>query len=349
MQVARAAQCVLLPVRGERHFMDRRGLLSMMTAGAAAGLAGTRLAFAETPQYDAGSVPTRLSIFVPTTQGSGMGRMGTGLEEALRAEGLAREIALVYAPRDTTTAAQRLAELATGGDDLLVLVSAGLIGGAIMERFPLEQTLVAPIARLICEHLVLAVSDVSDISTLRDLVISLALEPAAIRFVGGPLGGTEHMLVAAIAAYAGVDPNRLNYSERSGGESAAAPVREGKATCAVGPLSGLQLDISLGHLRGLAISSPQRLPGVSIPTFEEMGVELRMDNWRGVFASPLADAAQRQRLAQMIARLVTTPSWKAKIFQYNWMGAYLPVPAFAEFLAQDIARTRRRLAELGLT
>ncbi|WGD29208.1 tripartite tricarboxylate transporter substrate-binding protein [Ancylobacter sp. WKF20] len=291
----------------------------------------------------------RLTLFVPTSLGGGAARCATAIGDALRAEGLVRQLDTVYAPTEISAALARFLELGRGPDDVIMVMGASLIGAGILQRAPLELVLRTPIARLAFEHLVLAVAWNSDIDTLKELTIGLKLEPATIRFVGGARGGVEHLLVADLASQSGVEPQRLAYEPRPPGETSGAQIFSGQASCAVGGLSELQLDISLGRLRGLAISSSQRLPGVNIPTFGEMGVDIRLDNWRGIFAPPEAPPEQRQRLAGLIARLIQTPSWRATLFQHNWMSAYLPMPAFGDFVTATLAQTRRQLAEFGLS
>ncbi|WAC28441.1 tripartite tricarboxylate transporter substrate-binding protein [Ancylobacter sp. SL191] len=327
--------------------MNRRGFLAGLTAG----LAGSTITTGAARAQAAASPPMleRLTLFVPTSLGGGAARCATAIGEVLRAESLVGQLDTVYAPAETSAALVRFLELGRGPDDVIMVTGASLIGAGILQRAPLELVLGAPIARIACEHLVLAVAWNSDIDTLKELTIGLQLEPATIRFAGGPRGGTEHLLVADLARQAGIEPQRLAYVSRPPGETTGAQIFSGQANCAVGGLSELQLDISLGRLRGLAISSSQRLPGVNIPTFGEMGVDLRMDNWRGIFAPPESSPEQRERLAGLIARLVRTPSWRAKLFQHNWMSAYLPMPAFGDFVTTNIAQTRRQLAEFGLS
>lgn len=327
--------------------MNRRGFLAGLTAG----LAGSMVATDAAPAQAVASPPMleRLTLFVPTSLGGGAARCATAIGNVLVAEGLVGQLDTVYAPMETSTALARFLELGRGPDDVIMVTGASLIGAAILQRAPLELVLRAPVARLAREHLVLAVAWNSDIDTLKELTIGLQLEPATIRFTGGPRGGAEHLLVADLASQAGIEPQRLAYESRPPGETTGGQTFSGHANCAVGGLSELQLDISLGRLRGLAISSSQRLPGVNIPTFGEMGMDMRVHNWRGIFAPPEARPEQRQRLAGLIARLVQTPSWRAALFQHNWMSAYLPMPAFGDFVTATIAQTRRQLAEFGLS
>lgn len=319
--------------------MNRRGFLAGLT-GSLASLTG---AAAETPALE------RLTLFIPSTFGDNPAGAVRALEQALMAEKLVAEVSRIHAAGDPMAGLQEFVSPSPLDGDMLMVGGPGLIGAGILGGGPIELAMRAPIARLITENLLIAVHGDSDVASVKELTIALRLEPTTIDFVGGPLGSTDHLLVAKLARFAGIDPRRVRYSERPAEESVGFAVYSGRAGCAIGSLSEMQADISLGRLRPLAISSTQRVPGVNIPTFLEMGVDLQMDRWRGLFASPDAGPEQQARLAALAARLATTTTWKSMIFQHNWTSAYQPMPAFGSFVQAEIARIRRQFAEFGLT
>ncbi len=61
-------------------------------------------------------------------------------------------------------------------------------------------------------------------------------------------------------------------------------VMGGHITVATGGLNEFAQQLEAGKLRAIAISSPERLPGVDIPTFKEQGVDVELVNWRGLMA-----------------------------------------------------------------
>lgn len=52
-------------------------------------------------------------------------------------------------------------------------------------------------------------------------------------------------------------------------------------------------DIKAGRVRALALSAPERIPGINVPTARGQGVDAELVNWRGVFAPAGLDAAGR--------------------------------------------------------
>src|SRR5437867_4051469 len=81
--------------------------------------------------------------------------------------------------------------------------------------------------------------------------------------------GTDHILAGLIAQAVGADATKVNYVPFSGGGEALAAVMGGHVTAGVSGLSEWIGQIQAGELRGLAISSPERIKGVDIPTLKE--------------------------------------------------------------------------------
>ena len=110
---------------------------------------------------------------------------------------------------------------------------------------------------------------------------------------GGSAGGTDHILAGLIAKAAGVDPTKVNYIAHSGGGEALSAILGGHVTAGISGYEEFAPQIAAGKLRGLAISSDERLPGVDVPTLKEQGIDVSLVNWRGVFAAA-ADPRQGQ-------------------------------------------------------
>ena len=77
-----------------------------------------------------------------------------------------------------------------------------------------------------------------------------------------------------------------------------AQVMGGHITVATGGLNEMAQQLQAGKLRALGISSPERLPGVDIPTFKEQGVDVELVNWRGLMAPPRGGPAARRNSKQ---------------------------------------------------
>ena len=125
-------------------------------------------------------------------------------------------------------------------------------------------------------------------------------------------------------------------------------VMSGKITVATGGLNEVAGQFKAGKLRPIGISSPERLPGVDIPTFREQGVDATLVNWRGLMAPPGISPEDKRALEAAVAKVVQSPSWKKLVQEREWVDLYMPADQFAAFLKEEVGRISAILKELGL-
>ena len=89
---------------------------------------------------------------------------------------------------------------------------------------------------------------------------------------------------------------RSTTSPFSGGGESLAAILGGKVTAGISGYGEYEGQIKAGKLRAIGVTSPQRLPGVDVPTFKEQGVDLVLTNWRSVFGAPGINDAQKKAL-----------------------------------------------------
>jgi len=205
-----------------------------------------------------------------------------------------------------------------------------------------------PIARLTAEYEVVAVPANSPYQTLEDLVTALREDPGAVSWAGGSAGGTDHILVGLIAQAAGVDPTAINYIPYSGGGEALASVLGGQVSAGVTGYAEWAGQIESGELRALALSSPERVEGIDVPTLIEEGIDVELANWRGLVAPPDISEEARGALIAVLDEMVATDAWQQILEDNSWTDFYLAGDAFAAFLEEENARVTGVLQEIGL-
>ena len=223
-----------------------------------------------------------------------------------------------------------------------------MVGSILTNKSPVSLDQTAPIARLTGEYEVLAVPANSEIKSLGDLVTKLKADPGSVSWGGGSAGGSDHILAAMIAKAAGVDGSKVNYVPFSGGGEALAAILGGHVTVGVSGLGEWLGQIKSGELRAIAISSPERLPGVDIPTIKEQGSDVSLSNWRAVFGPPELDDAKKQALIALVDKMARSDAWKKTLGDRGWMDLYLSGDAFAAFLKEENARVADTLKSIGL-
>lgn len=309
-------------------------------------------ALAAGTSLNAGAAPASLEglkILVPAAPGGGWDQTGRALQAALQKDGIVRRITVDNRPGAGGTIGLAQFVGAHQNDGRALLVGGAIMMGAIVtNRSPVNLSQVTPLARLTGEYEVVVVPANSKFKSLADLLAELKRDPAAVSWAGGSIGSTDQVLAAMLGKHAGVPAGRLNYIAYAGGGEAQAAIIGGHVSAGISGYAEFAPQIQAGRMRALAISSPQRLDGVDIPTFREQGVDVEIANWRGVFAAPGVDAAERAALAAAIERAVRSASWQQTLQDKEWTNLYLPGPAFAEFLKGEQQRMSVVMGELGL-
>jgi len=309
-----------------------------LTALAAAGLAAPVLA------DDIGAV----EIIAPAGPGGGYDQLARGLQAALEETALASNVQVINVPGAGGTIG--LAQFINGKSqsEQLMVTGLGMIGAIEINHsaVSLEQT--TPLARLTGEYQPLIVGANSPLKTLADLEAMYKADPGSVSWGGFALGSPDHLLSAMTVKAFGGDVKEMNYIVAGAGGEMLSQVLGGHITVATGGLNEFAGLIQSGELRALAISSPERLPGVDIPTFKEQGYDVELVNWRGIMAQKSAEGEDLAKLDSAMSELVASDAWKKLVAERAWVDLHLDEEGFAAFLSAEQPRVNQILADLGL-
>lgn len=325
---------------------NTHALTSLPRRGVVVGLAAGGLVVGLRPGVAA---VAGLEIIAPANPGGGWDQTARAMQAALQAAGLASgvQVSNIAGAGGTIGLAQFVTSKKRKGDAILV---GGLVmlGAILTNQSPVSLADVTPLARLTGEYQLIVVPANSPLQTMADLVAALQADPGAVSWGGGSAGGTDHILAGLVAKAAGVDPTRINYIAHSGGGEALSAILGGHVTAGISGYQEFAPQIEAGKLRGLGLSSAERLPGVDIPTLKEQGIDVELVNWRGVFAPPQIRDADLAALSDAIAKMVASPAWQETLKTREWLDLYQPAEAFAAFLAEDEAKVAATLKDIGL-
>jgi putative tricarboxylic transport membrane protein len=289
----------------------------------------------------------QLRIIAPAAPGGGWDQTARVMQQVLQETGLAGTVSVENVPgaAGTIGLARFIGAEQSRGDALLV---SGLImlGAIVMHRSPVTLADVTPIARLTGEYEVIVVPAASPIRSLSELLDALRRRPEAVSWGGGSAGGSDQILAGLVASAAGVSPDRINYIAFSGGGESLAAIVGGQVTAGVNGLAELAAHLESGAVRALGISSAERLTGLDVPTLREQGIDVVFENWRSLAAPPGISAADRQRLEDVVARMVRSSAWRDALDRYRWLDRYLAGDAFARYVDTEETRVRDVLATL---
>jgi putative tricarboxylic transport membrane protein len=290
-----------------------------------------------------------IKIIAPANPGGGWDQTARAMQEVMQSAGIAKSATVenVGGAGGTIGLAQ-LADKEKGNPNVLMVNGLVMVGAILTNQSAVTLENTTPIARLTGEYEVIVVPASSEIQTLGQLVEKLKADTGAVAWGGGSAGGTDHILAGLIAQAVGADATKINYVPFSGGGEALAAILGGHVTAGVSGLGEWVGQIQAGELRALAISSPERLPGVDIPTLKEQGVDVELANWRAVVAAPGIDDAQKKALTDAVDTMVKSDGWKKVLADKGWMDLHMSGDAFAKYLADENARVSAILKTLGL-
>ncbi|WGF86393.1 Bug family tripartite tricarboxylate transporter substrate binding protein [Marinivivus vitaminiproducens] len=289
-----------------------------------------------------------LEIIAPAGPGGGYDQHARALQQVLQDRGLAENIQVMNVPGAGGTIG--LAQFVTGRkrSPSLMIAGIGMEGAILLNESPVTLDQVTPLARLTGEYQPLFVAADSPIRTLDDLAAMYRADPGSVSWGGFAAGSPDHMISALVVKAIGGDVAQMNYVPSGAGGELIAAVMGGHLTVGTAGFNEVAGQIQAGKLRALGISSPERLPGVDVPTFREQGVDVTFVNWRGVMAPAGMRPGDLEDLAQAVDAVVKSPEWQAILQRNAWLDMYMPSDAFQAFLDEDQAQVEGILTELGL-
>ena len=289
----------------------------------------------------------QLRIMAPAAPGGGWDQTSREMQKALRELTGRTEVYNVNGAGGTIGLSQftRL-----DGDPSQLMVTGLVMVGAVAAnkaQYSLADT--TPLARLTTDYGLVVVAADSPLRNVADLAAAMRADPGKVSVAGGSAGGAEQILSGLLAKAVGVDPAKIGYVAHSGGGEALTTLLSGRATIGISGVSELAPQVKAGTVRALAVSSPQRLTSVpDVPTLEEGGLDVELQNWRGVVAPKGITAEQQAALEGLLVDMTRTPEWRDALARRGWEDATLAGPPFADFVRSEQARVTQVLTEIGL-
>ena len=307
------------------------------------------LVAAATASANAAFAQMELKVIAPAAPGGGWDQTARSIQQALVAEKLVKSAQVInVAGAGGTVGLAQFVNSAKGDGNQLMVNGFVMVGAIQMNKSPVSLSQATPIARLTEETQVIVVPASSPIKNAKDLAEAVKKDVAKVTFAGGSAGGVDHIMAALFVGAVGGEAAKVNYVPFSGGGESLAAILGAKVTAGISGYGEYEGQIKSGKLRAIGVTSPNRLPGVEVPTFKEQGIDLVITNWRSVMAAPAIGAEQKKTLADLVDKLAKSKSWKDILKQKGWDDAYLPGDAFVKFLADEQTRVAGVLKSVGL-
>ena len=288
-----------------------------------------------------------LKMMIPANPGGGWDQTGRALGAAMQAAKTVQSVQFDNkGGAGGTIGLAQFINSAKGDPHALLIGGMVMVGGIVLNKSPVDLTMVTPIARLTSEYLVVVVPASSPSKTLADLVAAYKADPGKVSWHGGSAGGSDHILAGLISRAVGVEPGKVNYVAAKGGGDQVANIIGGHVTLGIAGIGEFAEHVKGGRMRALAVSGPVKIDG--IPSLKEQGVDVVLGNWRGVFAAPGITPAQRDALVAAVKTATDSPAWKETLAKYGWEPVFLGGDAYKAFVDEDTRRITAILDSLGL-
>ena len=302
-----------------------------------------------TPALAQGAFPSRpLTLMIPFAAGG-----PTDMIARLLAEGMSKELGQPVAAENVTgaggtIAAARVAASRPDGHTLL-LHHIGLAAAATLYRqlpFSIERGL-APLGVVSHTGMTLVARPDFPANDLRGYMAILRERGDALNLGHSGLGGSNQLCGMLL--------------QHAAGQSATTIVFRGSAPAMTEMMAG-RLDISCeqatvvapfirdNRIKGYAVTLPERIPGLDLPTTREAGVDLIMSAWHGVYAAAGTPPDVQARLAQAVRAALREERLRARFAETLTTVATESEaePAHhARFLTSEIARLRPLIIAAG--
>jgi len=290
-----------------------------------------------------------LKMFVPAAPGGGWDQTARTIEQVLRVTQAVKgvQITNVGGAGGAVGLPQFLNQWKGQGNALMV-AGMVMVGAIIANKSPVKLAQATPIARLTGEFLALVVPAQSPFKSAKDFVAALKADPTKVPVAGGSAGGSDHILVGMIAKAIGVAPTRVSYVAFAGGGPATASLLGNQVAAGISGFGEFSEQIKAGKLRLIAVSADKRQEGIAAPTLREEGIDVELFNWRGVFAPPGVNEAQRKAMITLTEKMTATPQWAEACKTRDWTPIGLFGDEYTAFLDTETERIEGILKELGL-
>jgi len=284
-------------------------------------IASVALATSAQAQVDYPSKPVR--IICDSAPGS-----ATDVTARIVADGLSRlwnqQVVVLNHPGGGGSIAARTAAGA-GNDGYTIYLAAASVftalAGApgVADNLPLQLPRdFLPLTFVSQQPMVIAVSPALGISTVPELIAKAKEKPGEIAYATTGRGRITHLTMELFQMRTGVKLQMIPYS--GGPAQALGDVAAGRVQIVLDSYSGLAGGLQAGAIKGLAVASLERLPGIDLPTVSQTVPGFFAGGWNVMLAPNGTAPLHMRKLGFDLRKVLDEPQVKEKLAA---LGAYV--------------------------
>ena len=286
----------------------------------------------------AASFPTKgITIIVPATPGGAIDLVARLTGDQMSKDWGKPVVIDNKAGATGTIGTQAVATAAPDGHMLALVASSHAINPVMFKKLPYDT--VKSFEPVILTHvvpLVLVVNPKLPVSSVKELIAYGKANPGKLTFASSGNGGAPHMSGELFKSMAGIDMTHIPYK----GSAAAHPdLMSGQTQVMFDTLAAVQPHLKTGALKGLAVTTAKRVPGVDLPTIAEAGLPgYETTTWGGVLAPAGTPKDVVAKLNAEFNKGLAQPDIKKKINDAGIDVAGGTPQQFADFLQAEMKK-----------
>ena len=302
-----------------------------------------------TPALAQASFPQRpISLLIPFAAGGPTDMIGR-----LLAEGMSKELGQPVAAENVTgaggtIAAARVAQARPDGYTLLIHHIGLASAATLYRRLPFDiQRGLAPLGVVSQTGMTLVSRPDFPATDLAGYIAAIRQRGDELNLGHSGLGGSNQLCALLLQHAAGKSVTNVVFR---GSAPAMTELMAGRLDITCDQATVTAPFLRDNRIRGYAVTTPQRVPGLELPTTAELGIPLAMSAWHGLYAAGGTPPEVQQRLAQAIRTALGEDRLKqrfAETFTTVATSAEADPAHHARFLASEIDRLRPLILAAG--
>jgi tripartite-type tricarboxylate transporter receptor subunit TctC len=234
---------------------------------------------------------------------------------------------------------------------LIARIATHAVYPALESKAPYKWNEFTMLSLLELNPYICAVRSDSAVKTVQDLYAAIRKDPGKLNFSTAGPGTSQNMAAQYLMSLANLKPDAaVGIHYKSGGEVTSA-VLGGQVHFACNNATTMVSQIRAGALRGLFVTTPQRLPEApEVPTAREAGVPdmEKIVGWTALMGPPGMPKELVDRWTAVLASVARDPEWLAGIAKIGGIPAIRSPAETERYVREQYELYDRLITALGI-
>ena len=293
--------------------------------------------------------PSRtVRIVVPNGPGGGTDIVSRILGDAL-SKSLGASFVVENKPgAGTTLGAETVARAQPDGYTVLMMSNAHAVSGAGHPNLRYEPVKDFRMVSLVgTVPLALVTSPEFPPRTVQELIAAAKKDPGKYNFASVGAGTTQHFAGELFRVLAGIDIKHVPYRTTP---AAITGLLSNDVQLTFELMPAIQGQVEGGKLRILAVTSPERFPGMpNVPTIAEAGIAYNVTSWYGLAFPANTPDAVVQKMNRAVREALADPQVIEQIKKTGIAAKSSTSDELEKHVTSEIAKWKKLIADAGIT